>query len=190
MSVPTTPRRSKRFQPLLSPSKRQKTSTPPPVSWASAPVYERPTVVEADLFDEEQTRIAEDEDSADYSTYTTFYYDELLRYSTPQRAKGRGRISKAKSEPAERYKVGDTVLVTTASRHPSIAVISGMWEVKPLDGVDREDSGEEVDPEDAFKIRIHWYLRHSDLPKIRAAREHYEVRFNFYLCIGDPVTVQ
>ncbi|KAL4262528.1 ORC1 family protein [Pleurotus pulmonarius] len=174
MSVPTTPRRSKRFQPLLSPSKRQYTSTPPPVSWASTPVYERPTVVEADLFDEEQTRIAEGEDSADYSTYTTFYYDELLRYSTPQRAKGRGRISKAKSEPAERYKVGDTVLVTTASRHPSIAVISGMWEVKPLDGVDREDGGEEADPEDAFKIRIHWYLRHSDLPKIRAAREHYE----------------
>ncbi|KAF7424044.1 Origin recognition complex, subunit 1 [Pleurotus ostreatus] len=176
MSIPTTPRRSKRFQPLLSPSKRQDIHTPPPVSWARAPIHERPTVVETDLFDEEQARIAEADDPTDYSTCTTLYYDELIRYSTPpQRSKARSRASKqSKSEPAERYKVGDTVLVTTASRHPSIAVISGMWEVKPSDGMEENDGGEEGDPEDAFKIRIHWYLRHSDLPKIRAAREHYE----------------
>ncbi|KDQ24298.1 hypothetical protein PLEOSDRAFT_62188 [Pleurotus ostreatus PC15] len=176
MSIPTTPRRSKRFQPLLSPSKRQDTHTPPPVSWARAPIHERPTVVETDLFDEEQARIAGAEDPTDYSTCRTLYYDELIRYSTPpQRAKARSRASKqSKSEPAERYKVGDTVLVTTASRHPSIAVISGMWEVKPSDGMEENNGGEEGNPEDAFKIRIHWYLRHSDLPKIRAAREHYE----------------
>ena len=51
------------------------------------------------------------------------------------------------------YKVGDTVLLETASREPSVAVIVSIWKVF------------EGECEDFVNVRLHWFSRLSDLAR-------------------------
>lgn len=66
-----------------------------------------------------------------------------------------------------KYAIGDTVLVSAPRKKPSIAVITAMWETRNPD---------EPDKEPAKKLRIHWFIRPSEMAAIRAKREYAEVR--------------
>jgi origin recognition complex subunit 1 len=81
--------------------------------------------------------------------------------------KGRPK-NKGKGKEEERYKIGDTVLVTSVNRLPSVGVIVGMWENR----WENED-GEETQK---MRVKIHWFLRPTELAGIRAKREHAIVR--------------
>lgn len=67
------------------------------------------------------------------------------------------------------FRVGDTVLVKSQAKHPSVAVIVALWDVKTKDG--------EVDGLLPQKVKVHWFLRGSELPSVRAKKEkHAQVR--------------
>ena len=59
--------------------------------------------------------------------------------------------------------MGDTVLVKSQAKLPSVAVVVAMWEVRTKD----EDGEEMVLP----KVKVHWFLRGSELPSVRAKKE-------------------
>lgn len=62
------------------------------------------------------------------------------------------------------FYLGDMVLVKTHGKLPSIGVIVAMWEVRPVDDIPYE------------QVKVHWFLRPSELPNVRARREHEAVR--------------
>jgi origin recognition complex subunit 1 len=84
--------------------------------------------------------------------------------------KGRPKNKAKANDEEERYKIGDTVLVTSVNRLPSVGVIVGMWENR----WENED-GEETQK---MRVKIHWFLRPTELAGIRAKREHVIVRIH------------
>ena len=83
------------------------------------------------------------------------------------KAAKKGKTRKGKEKEGV-YKIGDTVLVTSANRLPSVGVIVGMWENRWED-----EAGEETRK---MRVKIHWFLRPTELAGIRAKREHDMVR--------------
>lgn len=78
-------------------------------------------------------------------------------------------VSRPRKSDADAFTVfnlGDTDLVKTASRVPSVAVITALWTVE----------GDNFRPKAALRLRVHWFVRPGELPKIRARREFDEVR--------------
>jgi origin recognition complex subunit 1 len=74
------------------------------------------------------------------------------------------------------YKVGDTVMVETDTlyimkRPPSIGVIVAMWETR------KEEDSDTLTDASRMRIRIHWFLRPTELASIRAKREHQDVSY-------------
>ncbi|KAF8649352.1 hypothetical protein AX16_005861 [Volvariella volvacea WC 439] len=181
---PQTPtRRSKRFQPLATPSISRGGSSRGVRVGES--IYIRPTNAEYDLLQGDV-----EDDAEDVSNMKTIFYEEFTQLSTkPTRKtvakKGRKKgATAAKNASVEAdgvsYKVGDTVLVETDGlyrmrRPPSVAVVVAIWETRP-----EEDGEEEEEDEDGgrvvkdVRIRVHWFLRPSELAGVRAKREHLE----------------
>ena len=62
------------------------------------------------------------------------------------------------------YKVGDTICVDDRQVEPSVAVIIAIWTVL----------GDDITP--VVHLKVHWFVRPSQLPGIRAKRAYYKVR--------------
>ncbi|KAJ7040302.1 P-loop containing nucleoside triphosphate hydrolase protein [Mycena alexandri] len=165
--APKTPtRRSRRGQPIAAsmnasePSKEQK--------WYGDSIHERPTRPELDMPPEKFTAWQEDEDSR--IAYKTIFYNAFQR---KERA----------NSPI--FSVGDTVAVQTAAvykrdKQLSIAVIMAMWE---LVSENQEEESEEGDRQ--MLIRIHWFLRPTELAAIRVKRDHLENEIYYSVASAD-----
>jgi len=164
-SVPVTPsRRSKRFQPLVTPVKTDAFSDKS-AFWAGDPFYVRPTTLE------DYQVLQEDEGWQPGSGIQTAFRKSFKRIKSTAPASRRAlsaRKSRAEAVETETFEIGDTVLVKTQfTKHPSVGVIASMWEFQG--GEDWEDDKSHM------MIRIHWFQHPSELPRIRAQREHFEV---------------
>ena len=153
--TPQTPRRSKRHHPVVfAAGNSSSLSKPRHDKWRSPPLHSRSTI-SADLVDDEESIL----------DASTTFYSSFLRSS-----RSTDRIGKA---PAEKYSVGDTVLLATNLRRPSIGVIIALWEIsRPV-------------AHSQMFANIHWFLRPSELARSRTQREYLEVRLNipsFYIC--------
>ena len=156
-ALPQTPRRSKRGQPIATPSRTKPDSTLRR-AWVCEPLYTRPANPALDYTNDDQDERAEqDEEDEEYETvfYRSF---EMQKAVQPKafRAKGKGK-KKEGDDNVETYAVGDTVLIKTDElslrrEPPSIGVIVAMWETRKM------DSDEEFDS-DRMRLRMHWFLR-------------------------------
>ncbi|KAJ7475094.1 P-loop containing nucleoside triphosphate hydrolase protein [Mycena galericulata] len=158
--VPKTPtRRSKRGQPIavgLSQLSRPATDD----KWDGEIVHERPTIPELDMLPE---RLAswEDQEEDERPAYRAVFYDAFKRTE--------------RGAPPVTFSVGDTVAVETEAMYKrgkklSIAVIVAMWELV-LEDSDRQEEEEE---DRQIMVRIHWFLRPTELAAIRVKRDHLE----------------
>ncbi|KAJ4487764.1 P-loop containing nucleoside triphosphate hydrolase protein [Lentinula aciculospora] len=166
MSVPRTPsRRSTRSQNhhiVNSPTKAVDASK---YTWTSQePLFTRALDPKWDLLDDDRVTF-EGLDEENREGLETHFYDELKIGSTSKVKKyDKARTGKWKAdEEYTTYAVGDTVLVSSNNRLPSIGVIVDMWET------DLEREGSEK-----MRVRIHWFDRPSELPSIRAKRYHHD----------------
>ena len=144
-----TPRRSKRYQPLVTSEILD--GNEENCSWLGSPLLVRETrpddLHEEDTFDE------------DIETETVFY-DGFAKT----------RFERRKTVVDHEFHVGDTVLVKTQAKLPSVGVIVAMWEVRAKGDSD----GQRV----YHKVKVHWFLRPSELPSVRARRDHLPVRLS------------
>jgi origin recognition complex subunit 1 len=183
-------RRSKRFQPAaLQPGAQSSTIG---ATWSGDPIHERPTIRE-DLFDAERDQWDDDDDEGenDDKELKTIFYGSFSKSNVAARRyqrKGRPRAKTkgGKDRSLREFKVGDAVLIDTGkgSRLPSIGVIVAMWETQGLDneGGDDEDDDEDEEGGKGMKVKIHWFLRPSQLAGIRAKRDHVEVSLTCSHC--------
>ena len=165
-----TPRRSRRYQPLVSNAAASEDEEE--ISWLGIPIYERETRA-TDLHEE-------DTFDSDTELQTTFYngFSKQTSASASGPSKGPGR-SKRLVEEKSKFYIGDTVLVKTQAKLPSIGVIIAIWEVHAKDDDDdeaantrnrRKGKGEEEDEEEEGvpkvyqKVKVQWFLRPSELP--------------------------
>ncbi|KLO07957.1 P-loop containing nucleoside triphosphate hydrolase protein [Schizopora paradoxa] len=152
----TTPRRSKRFQPTIDAG--LSISSNNPTSWIGDPILERRTRPD-DVHEE-------DEFDAEEGGRTTFYNG----FSRSEMVKENRKKVLQEFE----YEVGDTVLVKTQTKQPSIGVIVAVWEVT--------SGNEEEDSERKFKkVKVHWFLRPEELASVRARRAHEKNEIYFSL---------
>lgn len=120
--------------------------------------------------------------------YETKFYDRFTRHirsKPPPKSKSRNIQANLQQWTVE-FKVGDPVLVVTDLRKTSVAVITAMWEVMGGGPPDPSSTDEEEDEDGAegenkrrMRVRVHWFVKPSQLPSVRVKREHYEVRFRF-----------
>jgi origin recognition complex subunit 1 len=146
VTTPQTPRRSKRHHPIVftagTPSSHLK---PRHDKWASPPLHTR-DAISADLIDDEES-------VADAST--TFYPCFVRPSRTTEKV---GKVASVK------FSTGDTVLLATNVRRPSVGVIIALWEVsRPV-------------TDTQMFAKIHWFLRPTELARSRMMKEHLEVR--------------
>ncbi|KAM6490744.1 P-loop containing nucleoside triphosphate hydrolase protein [Amanita muscaria] len=170
MTVPLTPRRSKRFQPLATPSREKRNDLL--CKWTSQPVYTRPTNLEHDILPDERENYNEEEDDEHETRF--FESFRMMQGKAGQFRTPKGTRKSEKDAPTmeQVYRVGDTVLVETSTwsqtkRPPSIAVIVAMWDIRAIEG----RMGEADTDGSKMRIRIHWLLRPSELASVRANRE-------------------
>lgn len=163
MSTQTTPsRRSKRFQQLVTPvhpSAWADSST----SWSSESFYVRPSIPQ------DYQVLAEDENWKPSTNMQTVFYRSFTRSRSllPPSLRGKPRSSRSEAITREVFEVGDTVCVSTGTaRYNSIGVIASMWELRT-----DEREGAQAN----MFIRIHWFQRPIELPRVRPRREHTEV---------------
>jgi origin recognition complex subunit 1 len=165
----STPRRSLRQQnqPLLISSlNKSDLSTSHLNTWCGPPTRVRPAT---------RQDFPGDEDFCEEDGREIQFHDSFIRRNHAKRisqtySKKRKRIGVVKngSELGEVFKIGDTVLVASNTKEPSIAVVMSMWEEFYGNG-DVEDRSEHM------KIQIHWFLRPAQLARIRQQRDHYKV---------------
>lgn len=111
-------------------------------------------------------------------------------------------ITGAKKGDEETFCIGDTVLVDTQnSSYPSVGVIVALWqpytngdsELNDADvGGDSDDGNdtvhkhekwwERIDNNPQPRIRVHWFVQPSELPKVRAPRDHAAVSIFQHFC--------
>src|SRR6266404_3734195 len=138
----TTPRRSKRHQPTVFANTSSQRRDD---KWSLPPLHTRDTV---------STDLIDDDESTDDSSMT-FY----TRFSRASRAAA-----------SETFSVGDTALLATHVKRPSVGIIIALWEVrKPV-----TDSQKKL-------AKVHWFLRPIELAQLRAKRAHLPVRPPFFL---------
>ena len=183
-SLPSTPsRRSQRFQPTATPTSKEIDKNILECAWASEPVFVRRTIPEIDLLPEEQREGDEESEDPDENGESerlseTVFYDafRMRRKGTAYRGSKSMKLGKTETMT---YKVGDTVMVETDTlyimkRPPSIGVIVAMWETR------KEEDADMLTDATRMRIRVHWFLRPTELASIRAKREHDDV--SYYLC--------
>lgn len=167
--APDTPlRRSTRGQPL--PSQAPLRSSDVAHSPSGAPLFERATDISEVLEEERETPEFE------LSHWTTRFYSAFTCKSAAvgkRAARVYGRANKGKdrertinNDITETYQVGDTVLVQTASKVPSIATIVAVLAVAEEGRPDKH----------GCRIMVHWFVRQNELPRIRAQRDQQQVR--------------
>lgn len=143
-STPQTPRRSKRHQPTVF-ANQSSLSQCRNDKWSSPPLHTRNTI---------STDLIDDEESTDDSS-TTFY----AQFSRSPRAS-----DKAGNAASEAFSLGDTVLLATNVKKPSVGIIIALWEVsRPV-------------TDSQVLAKVHWFLRPSELAQLRAKRGHLPVR--------------
>lgn len=171
-----TPRRSGRLSgnPVHARNSQAKSSGES-YSWESDPLYSRPSVRDDFLDDDEWEQAKGSDDEAEESVMITDFYTSFVATGKKtagkyyrflgdiKGGKGKPKKGKAKDDGRETYKVGDTVLVTSASILPSVGVIVGMWESR------WEDDGEN---KREMRVKVHWFVRPSELPRVRAQRNN------------------
>ncbi|KAJ4475288.1 P-loop containing nucleoside triphosphate hydrolase protein [Lentinula edodes] len=164
MSTPRTPTRrstrSQNFHIVSSPTKAVDTSQ---YTWTSRiPIFTRALDLKWDLLDDDRVEF-ETLDEEEKEGLETHFYEEFRIGATTNKY-GKGRAGKRKAgEGYTTYAIGDTVLVNSSNRLPSIAVIVDMWETD----LERAES-------EKIRVRVHWFDRPSDLPSIRAKRYHHD----------------
>lgn len=132
---------------------------------------------------DERESLENDEDQQQLETI--FYKSVEIKRKIVAKFRG-GSQSKGKAKKAagdtrvDTFSVGDTVLIETDSlyrvhRHPSIAVILAMWETKAKDGEEDEYGSSPA----KMRVRVHWFLRPTELASIRARRDHTKVSGNY-----------
>jgi origin recognition complex subunit 1 len=134
MATPQTPRRSKRHQPTVFVNQ---SSLPQrrDDKWSSPPLHTRNTI---------STDLIDDEESVDDSS--TIFYERCSRASKK-----------------EAFSLGDTVLLATNVKKPSVGIIIALWEVsRPV-------------TDSQMLAKVHWFLRPTELAQLRAKREHLPV---------------
>lgn len=176
---PKTPtRRSKRGQPVVT-AYAGGSSTG--VAWTTRnPPRTRPIDPTLDL-EGDDAEAWNELDEEEQGKLETRVYDSFSRNKTTamkKKAPGRKRATTETTTVTDTFCVGDTVLVSTSSREPSIAVIAGLWET---------DLGAERPLAERMCIRLRWFLRPSQMPKIRAQREHLHVRASSLSCFPSNV---
>ncbi|KAI0047680.1 P-loop containing nucleoside triphosphate hydrolase protein [Auriscalpium vulgare] len=161
-----TPRRSRRFQPNVFANAIPGPSLSHNDLWQGKPLHTRGSTRE-DLLDDEEL---EEEDPR----HTNFYDQFVRRRPVRQQPSGRSKKSSQSStdKTSEVFRVGDTVLLATNVKKPSVGVLVGMWEVTGADDDDDEASKR-------VRVKVHWFLRPSELAKLRAKRDHYENEIYF-----------
>jgi origin recognition complex subunit 1 len=146
-------------------------------------LYVRPTNQELDLLQEERETLENDED--DQELETIFYHSFQIKRKIIPKFRG-GRQSKGKAKKTaddshmDTFSVGDTVLIKTDTlyrmhRPPSIGVILAMWETKAKDQEEDEYESDSA----KMRVRVHWFLRPTELASIRARRDHMKVGSNY-----------
>jgi origin recognition complex subunit 1 len=135
----------------------------------------RNTIPEIDLLPEEQE---ESENGESERFAETVFYDafRMKRKATAYRGSKFMRLGRNETIT---YKVGDTVMVETDTlyimkRPPSIGVVVAMWEMRKKGDTDSSTDASRM------RIRIHWFLRPTELAGIRAKREHGDVSCYLY----------
>lgn len=109
------------------------------------PIFKRTTVGE-DLTGSQFTKVIwkiEDKD------LETCFFDSFTREEKIWRER------RVNGQETKTYAVGDTILLETASREPSVAVIVSIWKVF------------EGEAEVFVNVRLHWFSRLSDLAQYR-----------------------
>ncbi|KAF8840727.1 P-loop containing nucleoside triphosphate hydrolase protein [Paxillus ammoniavirescens] len=171
--TPVTPsRRSKRYQQLVTPVH--------PSAWADkSTLWTSEAFYTKESTWEDYQVLAEDENWKPQPGMQTAFYHSFTR-SKPLpppsfRADSRRKPRSTRPEPSneEVFKVGDTVCVMTgAARYRSVGVITSMWELR-TEQPGRESSNN--------FIRVHWFQRPVELPRVRPRREHTENEVYFTL---------
>ncbi|KAG1835120.1 P-loop containing nucleoside triphosphate hydrolase protein [Suillus variegatus] len=128
-STPVTPsRRSKRFQPLVTPVKID-AFVDKTLIWTDPPCYIRPTVYE------DYQVLQEDEGWQPGPGIQTAFRKSFKRTKNIAPASRKGLSARRSAVETETFEVGDTVLVKTQStKHPSVGVIASMWEFQGKEG--------------------------------------------------------
>ncbi|KAG8214077.1 P-loop containing nucleoside triphosphate hydrolase protein [Butyriboletus roseoflavus] len=169
MSTQLTPsRRSKRYQQLVTPV-HPNAWADKSTSWSSEPFYVRPSVPQ------DYQALAEDENWKPSANMQTVFYRSFTRSTSlrPPSLKGKPRSSRSDASTREAFAIGDTVCVSTGTaRYDSIGVITSMWELRA-----DESEGAQAN----MFIRIHWFQRPIELPRVRPRREHTENEVYFTL---------
>ncbi|KAF6760325.1 replication control protein 1 [Ephemerocybe angulata] len=186
MAIPQTPRRSRRFQPLATPFLQRQT-VKPECTWEGEPINTRPCNPELDLMQEErdereEANQGEEEDSD--TEKTVFYSAFTIKVSKPKQLRTK-QASGGDDDEVRTFRLGDTITIETDTlsrqrRPPSVAVIVSMWEVRK--------GGEELTREhdsSKMRLRVHWFLRPSELAAIREKREHAENEVYYTLTSSD-----
>ena len=155
---PTTPRRSKRFQPFVD-RDLEIEAFEEITTWSGELLYSRAAKPD-DLHEE---------DSFDEGVeIETVFYNAFTREEPRKKGKRKKHDDEVKEEPTL-FNVGETVLVKTQAKLPSIGVIAAMWEVHEKNPPEGEDV------KSIMKVKVHWFLRPSELPNVRARRDHLAV---------------
>ncbi|KAF8263656.1 P-loop containing nucleoside triphosphate hydrolase protein [Lactarius quietus] len=138
-TTPQTPRRSKRHQPTVFVN--QSLSQCRDDKWTSPPLHTRNTI---------STDLIDDEESTDDSS--TIFYEQFSR--SPRASDKVGSVA------SESFSLGDTVLLATNVKKPSVGIIIALWEVsRPV-------------TDSQILAKVHWFLRPTELAQLRAKRGH------------------
>lgn len=125
---------------------------------------------------QEEQHTTENDNEDDQELETIFYRSfEIKRKVIPKFRGTKGKAKKTADDTRmNTFSIGDTVLIKTDTlyrmhRPPSVGVILAMWETKVKDQeVDEYKSA-------AMRVRVHWFLRPTELASIRARRDHMKV---------------
>ncbi|KAI0804824.1 hypothetical protein BC629DRAFT_1211852 [Irpex lacteus] len=174
-STTSTPRRSsRRAQPSEHPTQPAQASS----SSSAAVLHTRNVKVALDLTPDQWDELR----GTDIKTMQTHFLSHHTTTTNKLNAPTKRVYGKAKARPSlarDELKIGDTVLVElgggSTSREPSVAVVTGVWKVM---------IGEEVF---CVNVGVHWFVRPSQLPRVRAAREHLENEIYYSLSENDVV---
>ncbi|KZT07411.1 P-loop containing nucleoside triphosphate hydrolase protein [Laetiporus sulphureus 93-53] len=170
-NTPQTPlRRSKRGQPLLSEATNDLNQLDAP---AGSCIHSRRARME-DLWEEEREILDLELDAVETRFYIQYSRREVFAVKREPRVYGRSRRTKQDEDKEnskrneyavkDTFSVGDTVLVETTSREPSVAVIVAIWEI--LRNGEPQEKG--------LRVMVHWFNKPNELPPIRARRGHAE----------------
>jgi len=182
-SPQSTPRRSQRFQPTATSVKELDKQLILDCLWEGKPVHVRTTIPDLDLLPEElEEREPQDDEEEEGSEESeepleTVFYEAFRMKRRPQTYRGKKAKQVANSALKHiTYRVGDTILVETdagyiVKKPPSIGVIVAMWQTRPRLQDGESEADRPLPDATKMRVRIHWFIRPSEMAAIRAKRE-------------------